>query len=123
MHSGSASYTVTNFIKLIEKNFYDRLTFHRVVPDFVSQGGDPYGSGWGGPDYLIPSEDNSLPYMKGSVGIATSGFDTGSSQFFICHSEQPHLNGNYTLFGQVIEGMEVVYFLLPEDKIITIKIL
>lgn len=118
-----APYTVNSFIKLAQVNFYDGLTFHRIVPDFVSQGGDPIGSGWGGPDYLIPSEDNLLPYIDGSVGIATSGFDTGSSQFFICHSEQPHLNGNYTLFGQVVEGMNVVYSLLPEDKIITIKLL
>ena len=123
LYPGPAPYTVNNFVKLIDKNFYDGLTFHRIVPDFVSQGGDPLGSGWGGPDYLIPSEDNSLPYIEGSVGIATSGFDTGSSQFFICHSEQPHLIGNYTLFGQVIEGMDVVYSLLPEDKIISIILL
>jgi peptidyl-prolyl cis-trans isomerase B (cyclophilin B) len=71
----------------------------------------------------LPSEDNSLSFVEGSVGIATSGFDTGGSQFFICHSEQPHLNGNYTLFGQVIEGMEIVYSILPQDKIQTINLL
>ena len=123
LYSDVAPYTVNSFLKLIEKKFFNGLTFHRVIPDFVIQGGDPTGSGWGGPDYLIPSEDNSLPYITGSLGVATSGFDTGSSQFFICHSEQPHLNGNYTLFGRVIEGMDVAYSILPEDKIITVKTL
>ncbi len=118
-----APYTVNNFLSLIKKNYFNGLTFHRVIPDFVLQGGDPFGSGWGGPNYFIPSEDNSLPFNTGSVGIATSGFDTGSSQFFICHSEQFHLNGNYTCFGQVINGMDVVYSILPEDKILTVKLL
>jgi cyclophilin family peptidyl-prolyl cis-trans isomerase len=123
LYAHVAPYTVNNFIRLIENDFYDGLTFHRIIPDFVSQSGDPLGSGWGGPDYLIPSEDNWLSFIKGSVGIATSGFDTGSSQFFICHSEQPHLNGNYTLFGQVVDGMNIVYSILPEDKILDIEIL
>ena len=123
LFSNVTPYTVYSILRLVKNNFYDGLTFHRVVPDFVIQGGDPTGSGWGGPDYLIPSEDNTLPFVTGSVGIATSGFDTGSSQFFICQSEQPHLNGNYTLFGQVVKGMNVVYSILPEDKILTIKIL
>jgi cyclophilin family peptidyl-prolyl cis-trans isomerase len=123
LYSNIAPYTVNNFLKLIKKNYFNGLTFHRVIPDFVLQGGDPLGSGWGGPNYFIPSEDNSLPFNAGSVGMATSGFDTGSSQFFICHSEQLHLNGNYTLFGQVIDGMDVVYSILPEDKIITVKLL
>lgn len=123
LYPNVAPYTVNNFINLIKMNYFNGLTFHRVVPDFVVQGGDPLGSGWGGPNYFIPSEDNSLPFYAGSVGIATSGFDTGSSQFFICHSEQFHLNGNYTLFGQVINGMDVVYSILPEDKIITAKLL
>ncbi|MEJ2543391.1 MAG: peptidylprolyl isomerase [Calditrichaceae bacterium] len=123
LYSSVAPYTVYSILRLIQNNFYDGLTFHRVVPDFVIQGGDPTGSGWGGPDYLIPSEDNYNSFIQGSVGIATSGFDTGSSQFFICQSEQPHLNGNYTLFGQVTKGMDVVNSILPEDKILTVKII
>jgi len=123
LFSEVAPYTVYSILRLVNNNFYNGLTFHRVVPDFVIQGGDPTGSGWGGPDYLMPSEDNALPFVTGSVGIATSGFDTGSSQFFICQSEQPHLTGNYTLLGQVVKGMDVVYSILPEDKILTVKII
>jgi len=114
--------TVNNFLHLAEKKFYNKLTFHRVIADFVIQGGDPLGNGWGGPQYLIPSEDNPTPFRRGSLGMATAGFDTGGSQFFICQSEQPHLTGNYTLFGQVINGMDVVDNIVPGDYIISIKI-
>ncbi len=100
--------TVSNFIYLVKKKFYNNIVFHRVVSDFVIQGGDPQGTGWGGPGYSIPCEYGSLPYLRGTVGMATAGKDTGSSQFFICHSEQPHLNGRYTVFGRVKSGMEVV---------------
>ena len=123
LFSTIAPYSVNNILKLVSENYYNGLIFHRVIPDFVIQGGDPSGTGWGGPDYLIPSEDNKLPFIMGSVGIATSGFDTGSSQFFICQSEQPHLNGNYTLIGQVIEGMDIVNSIIPGDKIFTIKVI
>ncbi len=115
--------TTNNFLWLAQKSFYDNLTFHRVVPDFVIQGGDPLGDGWGGPDYLIPSEDNPIPYRRGSIGMATAGFDTGGSQFFICQSEQPHLTGNYTLFGHVTSGMDVVDCILPGDKILGVKLI
>ena len=118
-----APLTVYNFLLLVKKGFYDGLTFHRVVPDFVIQGGDPQGDGWGGPGYFIPSEDNEAPFQRGSVGIATSGFDTGGCQFFICQSEQPHLDGNYTLFAEVVAGMDVVDRILPDDKIISITVL
>jgi len=123
LFSKIAPYTVNNFLRLIDNDFYSGLTFHRVIPDFVIQCGDPTGTGYGGADYLIPSEHSKLPFKKGSVGMATSGFDTGSSQFFICHSEQPHLNGNYTLFGQVIEGMDTVESILQTDKILNIILL
>ncbi len=116
-----APLTVHNFLHLTTTGFYRRLDFHRVVSDFVIQGGDPEGDGWGGTDYLIPSEDNGIPFERGSVGIATSGFDTGSCQFFICQSGQPHLTGNYTNFGRVIKGMDVVNHILPGDKILDIK--
>jgi len=117
-----APLTALNFIRLSEKGLYDGLTFHRVVPDFVVQGGDPSGGGWGGPGYVIPSEDNNVPFMRGSVGIATAGFDTGGSQFFICHSQQPHLLGNYTNFAFVIDGMEIVDTIVKDDVIEEINV-
>lgn len=120
LYSNIAPLTVHNFLTLANKKFYNNLTFHRVVPDFVIQGGDPMGNGWGGPGYSIPSEHSDLPFMRGSVGIATSGWDTGGCQFFICQSEQFHLNGNYTLFGQVVDGMNIVDSIVPGDKIISI---
>ncbi len=113
--------TVINFLKLASTGFYNNLSFHRVVADFVIQGGDPGGDGYGGPGYTIPSEDG-LPFERGTLGIATSGFDTGGSQFFICHSPQPHLRGNYTAFGRVTEGMSVVDAVLPGDTILTIQL-
>jgi peptidylprolyl isomerase len=103
-----APLTVWNFIQLAEKGFYDRLTFHRVVPNFVIQGGDPRGDAWGSPGYSIRSEFDKRPYVRGTVGMASAGKDTEGCQFFITHSAQPHLNGRYTVFGQVSAGMEVV---------------
>jgi cyclophilin family peptidyl-prolyl cis-trans isomerase len=104
------------FLALIRQGFYDELIFHRVVPDFVIQGGDPRGDGWGGPGYTIRSEWSRLPYERGVVGIAHSGKDTGGSQFFVTHSPQPHLNGRYTVFGQVTDGMDVVDRIQPGDS-------
>ncbi|MCM2271247.1 MAG: HEAT repeat domain-containing protein [candidate division Zixibacteria bacterium] len=101
-----APLTVINFVELAKSGFYDGLLFHRVVPNFVAQGGDPRGDGWGGPEYFIRCEYSRVPYSRGTVGIATSGKDTGGSQFFITLSPQPHLNGRYTVFGQVTSGME-----------------
>ncbi|UCG51486.1 MAG: HEAT repeat domain-containing protein [Candidatus Latescibacterota bacterium] len=103
-----ATQTAANFIELAESNFYDGLTFHRVVPNFVIQGGCPRGDGWGDPGYTIRSEFNSHGYERGYVGIAHAGKDSGGSQFFITHSPQPHLNGRYTIFGRVVKGMDVV---------------
>jgi len=117
-----APLTVSHFIYLIKNEFYKNLLFHRVVSDFVIQGGDPSGTGWGGPGYAIPCEYNNNPYIRGSVGLATAGKDTGSSQFFICHSEQPHLNRRYTNFGVVKKGMDVVDKITKDDKIIDIII-
>src|SRR5205814_1066559 len=95
----------------------DGLPFHRVVPDFVAQGGDPRGDGWGGPGHTLRCELSPLRYARGAVGMALSGKDTGGSQFFVVHSAQPHLEGKYTVFGRVVEGMEVVDALLPGDLI------
>ncbi len=102
--------TVANFEKLINEGFYDGLTFHRVIPDFVIQGGCPKGNGTGGPGYTIQCElkDNPNRHERGSLSMAHAGRDTGGSQFFVCHSPQPHLDGNHTVFGKVVEGLEVV---------------
>ncbi len=109
--------TVENFEKLINKGFYDGLTFHRVLPDFVIQGGCPKGNGTGGPGYSIKCETKGNPrkHGKGALSMAHAGKDTGGSQFFITHSPQPHLDGVHTVFGQVIEGMDVVNKIKPKD--------
>jgi len=108
--------TVQNFITLIEKGFYDGLTFHRVIDDFMIQGGCPHGTGTGGPGYKIKCEINPNKHLRGSLSMAHAGKDTGGSQFFICHSPQPHLDGVHTVFGRVIEGIEVVDAIRKNDK-------
>ena len=102
--------TVANFEKLIKEGFYDGLTFHRVIPNFVIQGGCPKGDGTGVPGYTIKCETEGNPHSHGTGALskAHAGNDTGGSQFFITHSPQPHLDGVHTVFGQVIEGMDVV---------------
>jgi peptidyl-prolyl cis-trans isomerase B (cyclophilin B) len=102
-----ATQTAAAFIKLAQSGFYRGLTFHRVVPNFVIQGGCPRGDGWGDPGFTIRAEVNRHKYGRGVVGIADSGKDTGGSQFFITLSPQPHLDGRYTVFGRVTKGMEV----------------
>ena len=118
-----APLTTANFIQLALANFYDGISFHRVVPNFVIQSGCPRGDGFGGSGYAVRCEHNKHNYKRGMVGMALSGKDTGGSQFFITQSPQPHLDGKYTIFAEVIEGMEVVDNILQGDKIITIKIL
>lgn len=103
-----APFTCINFASLIEKKFFDGLTFHRVVPNFVIQGGDPRGDGWGGPGYSIRSEFGFEHYTRGTVGVASAGKDTEGCQWFVTHCNTPHLDGRYTIFGKVISGMEVV---------------
>ncbi len=114
--------TVKNFVRLTKKGYYDNLPFHRVVSDFVAQGGDPRGDGWGGPGYAIRCEINRKPYRTGAVGMALAGKDTGGSQFFITHSPQPHLDGGYTVFAQVSAGQEVADQLLVGDRILKIEL-
>ncbi|MBI5496676.1 MAG: peptidylprolyl isomerase [Deltaproteobacteria bacterium] len=116
-----APLTVTNFVKLARKGFYKNVRFHRVVPDFVVQGGDPRADGFGGPGHVIPCEYNPRPYERGVVGMALSGKDSGGSQFFITHSPQPHLDGNYTAFAEVEQGMEVVDALQVDDAILDVS--
>jgi peptidylprolyl isomerase len=116
-----APLTVQNFIKLAEKKFYDGTIFHRIVPNFVIQGGDPLNNGYGGPEFSIRSEFSGFNYEEGAVGMASDGKDTEGSQFFIMHSPHYHLDGKYTLFGYVAEGQDVVDHIMPYDKIIGIS--
>jgi len=112
-----APLTVLNFISLAKSGFYNGLIFHRVIPGFVAQGGDPRGDGSGGPNRFIRDEYSDRPFERGTVGIATSGKDTGGSQFFITIERQPHLDARYTAFGQVISGMELADQLVRGDTI------
>lgn len=119
--------TVKNFIDLAEKGFYDGLTFHRVIPDFVIQGGCPNGTGAGGPGYRIKCEltgDNQY-HDRGVLSMAHAGRDTGGSQFFICHSRRntAHLDRNHTCFGKVTEGLDVIDAIRQGDEITRIEVL
>ncbi len=118
-----APYTTAAFLKLVEAGFYNGLSFHRVVPNFVVQGGDPRGDGWGGPDFTLLTERSPLTYACGSVGMASSGKNTEGSQFFITLSAQPHLDYEYTRFGSLVDGMQVVEKLMPGDQILSARII
>jgi cyclophilin family peptidyl-prolyl cis-trans isomerase/HEAT repeat protein len=109
--------TVLNFMTLARAGFYRSKTFHRLVSNFVIQGGDPRGDGYGGPGYTIRCEDGPARYERGSVGMALAGPDTGGSQFFLTHSRATHLDGRYTLFARVVEGLERLDTLLPGDTL------
>lgn len=117
-----APQTAANFVNLARKGFFNGLRIHRVVPNFVVQDGDPRGDGQGGPGYTIRDELNERPYLRGTVGMALAGPDTGGSQFFITHSPQPHLDAGYTVFGQVVNGMEVVDRLQQGDTIERVRV-
>jgi len=107
--------TVANFVKLAKSGFYNGLKFHRVIPNFVIQGGCPKGDGTGGPGYKIKCEINPNKHQAGSLSMAHAGKDTGGSQFFICHSPQSHLDGVHTVFGKT-NDMNVVNAIKPGDK-------
>lgn len=107
--------TVNNFVYLARKGFYDNTTFHRVIPGFMVQGGDPTGTGTGGPGYKFEDEINDHTHATGVISMANSGPNTNGSQFFITYAPQPHLNGKHTVFGKVIEGMDVLNRLTPRD--------
>lgn len=117
-----APLTADNFIALVRRGYFDGLTFHRVVANFVVQGGDPRGDGDGGPGYSIRDELNQEPYVRGTIGMALAGRDTGGSQFFITHSPQPHLDARYTVFGRVVAGMEVVDRITQGDVIKRVRV-
>ncbi len=113
-----APYTVAAFLDRVDSGFYDGLIFHRVIPNFVVQGGDPRGDGWGGPNYHLLTEKSPVGYDIGSVGMASAGPDTEGSQFFITTTPQYHLDYNYTRFGSVVEGIDVVLNIERGDKIL-----
>jgi cyclophilin family peptidyl-prolyl cis-trans isomerase len=119
-----APVTVNNFVYLSQNGFYDGLTFHRYEPGFVVQGGDPQGDGRGGPGYKLPNETNPAPWLKGSIGMASSPAGVNGSQFFILVGDAPHLanSGVYNHFGMVDQGMEAVSALRQGDKIVHIEI-
>lgn len=119
--------TVENFLKLAKSGYYDGVTFHRVIPDFVIQGGDPTGTGAGGPGYSIDCElegDNQY-HDRGVLSMAHAGRNTGGSQFFICHSRTntAHLDRNHTCFGKVVENVDVVDDIRQGDKILSVEII
>ena len=115
--------TVENFVTLAKKGFYNGLNFHRVVPDFVVQGGCPKGNGTGGPGYQIKAEFNKQKHVRGSLAMARSQDpDSAGSQFYICYGATPHLDGQYTVFGRVVSGMEHVDRIKQGDKMTSVTI-
>jgi peptidyl-prolyl cis-trans isomerase B (cyclophilin B) len=127
LYDNETPITVNNFKDLIGKKFYDGLNFHRVIPNFVIQGGCPNGTGAGGPGYNIPCEVTAPKQFhdRGVLSMAHAGRNTGGSQFFICHNRQgtQHLDGNHTCFGKVNEGLEVIDAIGPGDKINSISVI
>ena len=116
--------TVNNFVSLARDGFYDGITFHRVISNFMVQGGDPTGTGRGGPGYQFEDEvrDNPLKHEAGVISMANAGPNTNGSQFFITHSPQPHLNGRHTVFGKVVEGQDVVDSIRQGDTMESVSI-
>jgi peptidyl-prolyl cis-trans isomerase B (cyclophilin B) len=127
LYDNETPITTDNFKKLINEKFYDGLNFHRVIPNFVIQGGCPNGTGTGGPGYNIPCEVTAPRqfHERGVLSMAHAGRNTGGSQFFICHNRQgtQHLDGNHTCFGRVVEGLEIIDSIQAGDKINSITIL
>lgn len=124
LYEKDAPITVNNFKKLANSGFYDGLTFHRVIPGFVSQGGCPIGNGTGGPGYTIPCETAGNPHkhIKGAISMAHRGKDTGGSQFFICHDSFPHLDGVHTVFGMVTKNVDAAVNIRQGEHIEEIRI-
>jgi peptidyl-prolyl cis-trans isomerase B (cyclophilin B) len=114
--------TVNNFVFLAREGFYDNTTFHRVIPDFMAQGGDPTGIGTGGPGYKVVDEFTKHTHVTGALSMANSGPNTNGSQFFITYTPQPHLDGKHSVFGQLVTGMDVLQSLKNGDTIVRITI-
>jgi peptidyl-prolyl cis-trans isomerase B (cyclophilin B) len=116
--------TANNFVYLAQEGYYNGVTFHRVISNFMIQGGDPTGTGTGGPGYKFEDEvkGNPLRHEAGVISMANAGPNTNGSQFFITHSPQPHLDGKHTVFGKVIEGKDVVDSINQGDQIISVEV-
>jgi len=113
--AGDVPRTVNNFVFLARDGFYDGCTFHRVIPGFMAQGGDPTGTGAGGPGYKFADEFTSHKHEAGSLSMANAGPNTNGSQFFICYAPQPHLHGHHSVFGKLVKGMDVLQKLDARD--------
>ena len=124
LFADAAPKTVNNFVFLAREGFYDGISFHRVIPDFMVQGGDPTGSGSGGPGYRFEDEFDNNPHTHeaGSLSMANAGPGTNGSQFFICHGPQPHLNGRHTVFGKVSSGQDVVDAIAQGDAMVKVSV-
>ena len=124
LYAQHAPKTVNNFYFLAGEGFYDGVSFHRVIANFMIQGGDPTGTGRGGPGYRFEDETqgNPLKHEAGVISMANAGPNTNGSQFFITHSPQPHLNGRHTVFGKVVEGQDVVDAIRQGDKIVKVEV-
>ena len=124
LYAKDAPITVNNFVFLAREGFYNGGVFHRVIPGFMVQGGDPTGTGRGGPGYKFGDETKNNPrkHQKGSLSMANAGPNTNGSQFFITHSPQPHLDGKHTVFGKVTSGMDVVNAIKQGDKMLKVEI-
>ncbi len=123
MQKNDAPFTVLNFIRLVKKGFYNGLVFHRVVPNFVAQSGDPRGDGWGGPGYTVRTEISFARFEEGSCGMANAGKDTEGSQFFMTHWPAMHLDGSYTIFAKVVQGLDVAGRIQIGDTILSARLL
>ena len=124
LYAAAAPKTVNNFVFLAKEGFYDGVIFHRVIADFMIQGGDPTGTGTGGPGYRFEDEFDGNPHQheRGSLSMANAGPGTNGSQFFICHGPQPHLNGRHTVFGKVTEGLDIVDAIAAGDEMVKVSI-
>ncbi len=124
LDAANAPKTVNNFVALARDGFYDGVVFHRVIPNFMVQGGDPTGTGRGGPGYQFEDETRGNPnrHGRGVLSMANAGPNTNGSQFFITHAPQPHLDGKHTVFGRVTEGLDVVDAIRQGDQMTTVRI-
>lgn len=124
LFAADAPKTVNNFVFLVNQGFYDGVTFHRVISNFMVQGGDPTGSGRGGPGYRFADEFKGNPnrHERGSLSMANAGPNTNGSQFFICHAPQPHLDGRHTVFGKITSGLDILDQIRAGDTMTTVTV-